>query len=739
EIVQARDSRYPEGGVAVWLEGAALGRPARAIPDRLIELPWLNALLAPVYTGYRSGLAQLQLEADGVSALMPGSIWQSEAARIERLADGPYRSVTLRVEALRPSTPFALRTRVQGDEGYQTLARPESRDLVLSRVRDGRVVQELENRGSPFRKDWIAALQSVVRELGRTWLFALFLVVGAALVWQLPGGRGREAQWARAKGWRPAAAGTTIALGSLGLAAVLVTSWISLTVFEAVPHDRDSVAYLFQARLFASGSVSAPAPALPEFFKEDFIIQRDGRWFGKYPPGHPLILALGILVGAPWLVGPMLSGLAVLLLGMLGKRLFGSVQGALAATLLLSSPFFLFMSGSYLAHSTSLVLTLAALMVFSALVGVRSDFHVVRRHAGDCQSPLQRPVTRRGDWQSPEQDHGDNVRTRGVRDTQGVAWAIMLGLSLGGLVCTRQLTGIALSACLGAWLLLGSGRSWRERLAFALFAALGALLPLFFLLWFQHATTGNALTSPQVLWWEFDRIGFGTGVGAEGWHDPAMGLHDTWDRLTELQRHLFGWPFYLTLAPAMLPFISGRAGRRDWWLLSVIVSLVLAYVLYWNRGMAYGPRYYYEALGPLCLLSIRGFAVLATLGNGKFNPRGAAYVSVLGAALVAFNVFLYLPQQVRDFRGYLGVDGRRAMHVRAAGIDHSLIFVREEPRGAWQPYASVFWMNAPTLDRGIVFARDRGAEENQRLQRVLSDQPAYLLTLSGLARIPDRT
>src|SRR3712207_7964938 len=49
----------------------------------------------------------------------------------------------------------------------------------------------------------------------------------------------------------------------------------------------------------------------PEFFAIPFIMTRDGLWFGKYPPGYPPVLALGVLVDRPWLVNPTLAALAV--------------------------------------------------------------------------------------------------------------------------------------------------------------------------------------------------------------------------------------------------------------------------------------------------------------------------------------------------------------------------------------------------------------------------------------------
>ena len=77
---------------------------------------------------------------------------------------------------------------------------------------------------------------------------------------------------------------------------------------------------------------------------------RDGAWFGKYPPGYPAILALGVLAGVPWLVSPLAAAATLLLQYALGRSLFGGGSGLLGALLLLLSPFFLFMSGSFMSQ-----------------------------------------------------------------------------------------------------------------------------------------------------------------------------------------------------------------------------------------------------------------------------------------------------------------------------------------------------------------------------------------------------
>ena len=84
---------------------------------------------------------------------------------------------------------------------------------------------------------------------------------------------------------------------------VLVCASISWHLFDGVPGFMDSCSYMFQARLFAHGMLSAPLPPEPEFFEVGNTILSD-RWYTVYPPGYPAVLALGVIFKISWLVNP---------------------------------------------------------------------------------------------------------------------------------------------------------------------------------------------------------------------------------------------------------------------------------------------------------------------------------------------------------------------------------------------------------------------------------------------------
>ena len=167
-------------------------------------------------------------------------------------------------------------------------------------------------------------------------------------------------------------------LAAWTVAASLLLGWVAL---DQVPHIPDELCYIFQAECLARGIFWGPAPPNPEAFKVYLITSENGRWFATTSPGWPAVLALGYLIGAPWLINPLLGGLAVLLAHALTRRLLGMKAAHLAAFLLSVSPWLLYLSASYMTHPLSLVLMLG---VWLCLVKARGGCSGVseRRRAG---------------------------------------------------------------------------------------------------------------------------------------------------------------------------------------------------------------------------------------------------------------------------------------------------------------------------------------------------------------------
>jgi len=78
----------------------------------------------------------------------------------------------------------------------------------------------------------------------------------------------------------------------------ILATLLGLTIFPGIDLPDES-AYLFQAKALQGGQLSVEAPSViianTEWRKAlsfDHHIIHQGRWFGKYPPGWPLLLSL---------------------------------------------------------------------------------------------------------------------------------------------------------------------------------------------------------------------------------------------------------------------------------------------------------------------------------------------------------------------------------------------------------------------------------------------------------------
>jgi len=482
----------------------------------------------------------------------------------------------------------------------------------------------------------------------------------------------------------------------LAVSALVVTTYIAYDVLEAMPHVQDDVAYLFQARTFALGRVYVPSPPLPRFFESEFIINADGKWFSKYPPGWPLLLSLGVRAGVPWLVNPILAALSLGLIYLIGREVYGRRIALLATLLGLSSPFFLFMSGSMMAHPA----TLFYLWLF-ALCFIYSH--------------------------------------RVARLTSCLVFALGAGFFFGMAFITRQLTALGVALPFGVWALATIVRQRQRALARYALMALGAAIPLAFFLWYNAVLTGNSFETPFSLERPWDRLGFGPGIGVLLNYTPNDALRNAGYNFSELTLHLFGWPPFLTLVFAAIPFLRRTRRGADYLFLGSFVGLVGAYLFYWADGVMYGPRYYYEALPALLLLTARGVQETyrwlgACLGRNRARRDGdvppsdaqptrsghriaALVVTALLIGLLGYNLRVYLPSQFQAHRGYNYMSREPLKAVAAANLHHALVFVQVEPEWQWWQYGALFIANSPLLEDDVIFVRHLGVRDQELMAR----------------------
>ncbi len=434
---------------------------------------------------------------------------------------------------------------------------------------------------------------------------------------------------------------------------------IASLVLEQVPHLEDEVAYLFQAQVFSVGKVYATLPPQPDCFHMPFIVDHEGRRFGKYPPGWPALLAIRVWMGQAWWVNAALAALTVALTSRLGREVGnGLLTSAVAAGLAATSPFLLLLSGSMMSHTACLAFVTAFLWCF-------------RRTC--CQA-------------------NGHIRSR---------WALAAGLALGCAFAIRPFTAaaVAVPACLHTTWRLVRYREWRRASVMALGFALLALIGFYVnLLWM-----GDPLLPPYVLAWPFDRPGFGPGHGPrEAGHTLLLGVNNVAVPLWLLASHLHGWPG-VSLAFVVALFLFKPRRFWDVFLAATSLSLALAYGAYWATGDLFGPRYLHEGASALFILSAAGIVRVGRWVRGKGLGWWRAYRAML-VLLVGVNLFVYLPVQFRRYRGLYGITAKPREILEQADLHDTLVIV--DGGGEWQGYAVPFSMNAPTLDGDVVYARE---------------------------------
>lgn len=646
--------------------------------------------------------------------LAPGSAW---AALELRGRDGQTRPPVgplpddFVVEGIlrRPNEPSGLvLLRPGSDDGWAFIPDGETRRGVWWTWRDGDPSAPIQ--GVPIGKPLVAQTQSFLGRLLGGWQGSVLVFVGAWL-----GAKALALVAIRIFPQSRRVIPQTFIVIVPTLFVFAVALHVSVDVLERIPHVQDSVTYLFQAQTLARGELAAPAPPLAEaeqtrHFEQEFLLVRDGRWFGKYSPGYPALLAVGVLAGGHWLVNPLLAAMTVPLVYGLASVLYEKAAHrhllqAISTLLLATSPFFLVMSGSLMAHAAELFWTALFMVAWARSL-------------------------RAGRWR----------------------WAIPAGLAIGMLFLTRQFTALTVGLSFGVgWMMLRWWAGRRDqgatnalmRLRAPALAMLAAAAPfVLLLLAYQAALTGDPFTDPRLLYWPYDRVGFGPGTGesqnvfaftptnvgpAQVWstdphqpprgNSPSLGLYNLGRNLSALQESLFAWPPLLTLAFVWLAFLLRRPAAADWVLLLVAVAVAGGYVAYWAAGIAYGPRYFYAALPALVILSARGLIAL-----GRATDRRVTTALVVGLAIYSVAA---LPDTVEKYRGYNFVNGQERAAVERS-VERPALVLATVSEADWWEYGSLFSGNTPWLDGEIIYARDLGPAENARLRAAFPDRRAYL-------------
>jgi hypothetical protein len=463
---------------------------------------------------------------------------------------------------------------------------------------------------------------------------------------------------------------------------VIMAAVLAIVSYERHPHVPDEVTYLFQARTFAAGRLTLPAPPVPEAFDVDIMSYEPDRWYAPTLPGWPAILAVGAAARIPWLVNPLLAGLGILLVYALVRKSYDHTTARLVVLLLSFSPWYVFLAMSFMSHTAVLVCALGA-----ALAILR------------------------------------------YRDTGQLGWTFLAGCLVGASSLIRNLDGLIIGAVLGLVLIVAT----RFRVAAVAAFGAGSLLVGGLILPYNAHLTGDATTSPLMTFWERDyptgsnALGFGPDRGWEwGGLDPFPGhgprdvVVNTALNVSSLNFELFGWSTG-SLLLVFLFLLWRRADRRDGIMIALILAVVVSYSAYWfSGGPDFGARYWFLVILPCAVLTVRGAQALAE----RLGPHGfpAVVTGLLVLSLSAFvNVFPW--RAIDKYHHYRGMRPDIRELDRRVDFGPSLVLIR----GNRHPdYASAFPYNPLDLHASRpVFAWDRSPEVRARLLAAYPKRPVW--------------
>ncbi len=473
---------------------------------------------------------------------------------------------------------------------------------------------------------------------------------------------------------------------------VLLSAALSYFVYENHPHVPDETQYLFQARYMAAGQLTVKAPAVPEAFSMYMIPHAEERWYGIFPPAWPALLAIGMLFNAAWLVNPLLAGVCILLSCILFQEIYSRRFARISVLLLCCSPWFIFMSMSFMSHVFTLACALAAAVLL----------------------------------------------VRAFR-SEKIIYAFAAGLPVGITSLIRPLDGLIIAALLGFWTLFRC-RTWLVRFTTSAALALGTLCTAALIIPYNKNLTGSASVLPmdayysKYFWPNVMALGFGPDRGL-GWgldafpgHSPLEALVNAALNIFLLNTELLGWGVGSLLLAFCFVF-SGKLERKDVWALAAIAGGVVSYSFYWySGGPDFGARYWFLCIVPLIALTVRGIEWLTEnlrepgLGKSRSEPR--VLLGVLTLCMIC--LVSYFPWRALDkYYHYLDMQPGIEQLARQHNFGKSLVLIR----GNEHPDYQSAWIYNPVNFEGDVpiFALDKDEKTRADLVKAYPDRKVWIV------------
>ncbi len=526
--------------------------------------------------------------------------------------------------------------------------------MSVGRVLAGVVVVGAVWSAIPFSLWWMDTDSLVVTGAWRTWAWGTVVVLGMTGVLVILS-KGRVTVWL-VDAWRRTLGRLSARMTMILAGAVLVVfaTLVFLLVFAGNPRSVDGFAQLFHARILLAGRLWLEPPLELANFGTLHMVLGPERWYSQYPPGQPILLAVGLLLGLWWIVQPLLGVILVVATYRVARWMADETTAKLTAWLMVVSPFVVAMTASELNHVPAAALGMGAAAAATLL---------------------------------------DRRRWPG--------WALAAGASLGLMVAFRPLDAVAAALPVAAVTLLMA----RRRLGALALIGVGGVAGTLPTLWFNAQTTGS--------WSQFGYGQlWGSGI-ALGFHDtpwgvpltPLRAVAQTGLDLHQVNMYLFDLPVPVLLVIAT-GFVLGwrQTKRRDVVPFAGVLALMGLLFFYFHRDVFYGPRLLFSIVPWFVLLFARAIVLMRRWGppTASGTPRGmvlvTAVVLALGAGLVAI-----APSRMAAYRASTPMLSLHpARDAARAGIHDALVLI---PDGWGSRLIARMWeLGVPVRRTGRLYA-----------------------------------
>jgi len=466
------------------------------------------------------------------------------------------------------------------------------------------------------------------------------------------------------------------------VAFLFITVTISWYCFSFLPAICDTDAVYVHAKIMAAGHLFGQVHPLHEFFPVCWERIIHGKWYTIQPPLFVFLLALGHLVGAPWLVNPMEGALTLVAIYVLTRRICDEPTARLAALLTLGCQMVIFMSSEYLSNAGAL---LFATLFFWSYVETLESLKINKRHAH--------------------------------------LWALGAGVCLGGIFLIRPFTPIEVGMPFFLYSLHLLWRNPHTYFTVFLTMATGVVACLVFQGWYDLQTTGKIFSLPYAAV-PRNYVGFRNG-------------YTFWQALIKAQKEwaIFNRVFFEWSVPCVLFALLACFTPLNNCYLRLLVGIVISVItlngLNHQEYFYFGPRYIYEMSSALIILTAVGIRRVPTLlaswyvilpERNVLQGIIALIVSILFAGALASR----LPDNLRMYSNHYGINyADFYFSLLAQSKKPALIFIEREKTGYFWTYTRVEHANPPTNDAPVIFALDRD-EKNHKLIEYYPNRNLYL-------------